>query len=124
MRIRYWSSDVCSSDRAPPRRGCDRSHLEQSHDLVRYLTGNLARDGYARETEEEAAVRSTLLKTSAGAIALLAVVARGQSPGGRALSGAAIGVDAGPPATGTLVRGAARGATDAFPAKDRSAEHT
>src|SRR3546814_2315835 len=83
MRISDWSSDVCSSD---------------------LLTGNLARDGYARETEEEAAVRSTLLKTSAGAIALLAVVACGQSPGGRALSGAAIGVDAGPPATGKIGR--------------------
>src|SRR3546814_2567257 len=95
-----------------------RSRLEQSNDLVRYLTGNVARDGYARETEEEAAVRSTLLKTSAGAIALLAVVACGQSPGGRALSGAAIGVDACPPATGTIVSGAARGATDAFTDKD------
>src|SRR3546814_21144406 len=97
MRISDWSSDVCSSD---------------------LLTGNLARDGYARETEEEAAVRSTLLKTSAGAIALLAVVACGQSPGGRALSGAAIGVDAGPPATGTIVSAWARGPTDALTHKD------
>lgn len=63
-------------------------------------------------------MRSTLLKTSAGAIALLAVVACGQSPGGRALSGAAIGVDAGTPATGTIVSGAASGATDAFTDKD------
>lgn len=68
----------------------------------------------------------TLIRTSAAAVALLALAGCGETTGERGLTGAGIGAGTGAvggallgaPATGALIGGAAGGATGAFTDED------